>query len=214
MADYHLFFIETRAAGEWVVPEEFIDRRDPRIPSVRDFTWMKRWAPSSRLFFGDDAAIPFCTGRPEWTRASALYNTWFPAGYEDRELDVAWIPYEELSVDGWCERWLTLATRVPAPAALLFGDGGQPFPEAALAAAGWNEDEIRRARDGQLAAEPIDRTLGRARHEVEAGHPMRAVEVTWRESVAGFLRDWRAEAFRSLRQYGSDDQLRVVSIVG
>lgn len=214
MADYHLFFVEMRASGEWIVPEEFIDRRDRRLLWVRDFTWMKRWAPASWLFFGDDAAIPFRTGRPQWTRASALYNTWFPEGYEDRELEVAWIPFEELMVDGWDESWLSVETRVPASAALLFGDGDQLFPEAALAAAGWSEDEIRRARDGHLAHAPIDRTNGRARHEVEASHAMRAFEVTWRETVAGVLRDWRVEAFRSLRQYGSDADLRVVSIVG
>lgn len=213
MADCHLFYVETRASGEWIAPDEFIDP-DPQLLTVRDFTWMKRWAPASWLFFGDDAPIPFRIGRPEWTRASALYRSWFPAGWEERELEIAWIPYEELMVDSWGESRLTVKTRVPASAALLFGDGDQPFPEAALTAAGWDEEQIRRARDGHMASTPIDRTGSRERHEVEASHPLRAFEVTWRETVAGFLGDWRLEAFRSLRRYGSDDELRVVSIVG
>lgn len=212
MADYHLFYVETLASGEWIVPEEFIDPDAHLI--VRDFTWMKRWAPVSRVFFGDRAPIPFRMGRPEWTPASALYRTWFPEGSEERDLEVAWLPYDELMVDSWDESWLTVKTRVPASAALLFGDGDQPFPDVALTAAGWNEAQIRSARDRHLASTPIDRTTGHARHEVDASHPLRAFEVTWRETVAGFLRDWRVEAFSSPRRYGSDDELRVVTIVG
>jgi hypothetical protein len=65
--------------------------------------------------------------------------------------------------------------------------------------------------DLELVKEPLDRTFGRGRFEIERAAPEARVSVTFRASVSEPLGEPRAAAFRGLRAYGADPELRVLS---
>jgi hypothetical protein len=210
--DFH-FYVETRARGEWTCPDEFPETTTHGLPRG-EFTWIKASSRTPGLFFGERALFPFRPEHPPFTPASELFRTLYPEGWNvgDRDLTLAWIPYEALMVDLWDETRLLVANRVPVGFAALFGDGNADFPGAALAAAGWEQHRIDRLREGGPAAEAINRSHGPGRREVDASHPERPLEVTWTDTVAGCLGRGRADAFISLRRHGADAELRVISI--
>jgi hypothetical protein len=207
------FYVETRASGEWTCPDAFPAATVHGLPRG-EFTWIKASSRTPGLFFGEGALFPFRPEHPPFTPASELFRTLYPEGWKmgDREIVLSWIPFEELIVDLWDETRLLVGNRVPASVAALFGDGNMSFPGAALAAAGWEQHAIDRLREGGPAIEAIPRSTGPGRREVDASHPERPLEVTWTDTVAGCLGRRRADAFRSLRQHGTDTELRVISI--
>lgn len=213
MSQDFYFHVETRASGEWTCPDEFPEPATRGIPRG-EFTWIKGSSRTQALFFGESALFPFRPEHPPFTEASEVLRTLYPEGWTvgDRDLVLAWIPYAELMVDLWDETRLLVGNRVPARYAALFGDGTAGFPEAALAAAGWDPHQIGRLREGGPASEAIPRSHGPGRHEIETSNAERPLDVTWTDTVARCLGPGRADAFRSLRRYGTDAELRVISI--
>ncbi len=69
-------------------------------------------------------------------------------------------------------------------------------------------------RDGRLAREPLDVTFGVHRFRVAELPPEGKVEVTWKETIGGFMGEEHAGAFRRLRRYGKDGDLRILSMRG
>lgn len=205
------FFVETRRNGEWIVPEPFL-AKGAAGREVQELLRV-RWSSSFGwgFFFSTDAFFPVRVGPPEWTPASALFRWLSDHGVMDDPPErLRWLPYEELLVDTWDESWITVGNQVPAALAPLFGDGSQRFPEAALMAAGWDEHRIHRFREGRPAA-PVGRVAGPGRHEVETSHPEAPLTVTWRDTVTGCMTAERTAAFRALRQFGPDPDLRIVA---
>ena len=58
---------------------------------------------------------------------------------------------------------------------------------------------VYRLRDGRPTGTGIDRTWGRARHNVDTAERMHAIPVTWSDSVAGLFGQHALAAFHSLR---------------
>lgn len=127
------------------------------------------------------------------------------------DIGLSWIPFADLFIDCWDADRLTLVWCVPARYALLFGDGQQAFPAAALLEAGLPVERLDRLRDGWLANEPVDTTFGRDRFRIAELPPDREVEVTWRVSIREFIGELHAERFKRLRQLGPDESLRILS---
>lgn len=211
MSDHFWFYVETRTSGGWDLPAEHVDLQADHHRQVRHFAWLRGSSRLRALFFGGGTRFPFRRGEPPAWESSALFRWLRPGGVEREMPEIGWIPFAELMVDLWDETRLVVRGSVPAASAALFGDGGQPFPEAALRAAGWDEHEIGRLSEGAPAGAAIDRTFGAARHEIDASRPEQPLDVTWSASISEYLGRERADAFRSLRRFGDDADLRVVS---
>jgi hypothetical protein len=217
MPIYHHFYVECGSTAGWVVPPGF-------EPEPGGFTCHRHfgefaWAHPGRgwldLFWGVGALFPLRQGPPDDRRGSALL------GYLDRFYDygrnedqLCWLPYEELFVDSWDAETVIVRGSVPARCALLFGDGSRPFPLSELLAAGTTEMELAKMRDGRLAREPLDVTFGVHRFQVSELPPGGTVEVTWQETIGGFMGEAHAGAFRRPRRHGRDGDLRILSMRG
>jgi hypothetical protein len=116
-----------------------------------------------------------------------------------------------LVIDCWDTELVTVGTRVPVGYAVLFGDGRQEFPRAALLGSGASEEEVKRVRDARLVREPLDVTTGRQRSRIAELPPGRLVDVTWRATVAEFIGEPYAGSFKGLRRYARDEDLRILS---
>lgn len=210
MSRDHYFHVETRRSGDWTVPEGF-PCSPYRSEPLGEFTWLRGRSRCARLFFGPSAIFPFKPGPPESRARSALFRYLGPGyDFEENEWQICWIPYPDLMVDLWDEMQLVLRCDVGSRDAALFGDGRQPFPRGALRARGLDDFHIDLLQEGEIVAAPIDRTHGKARFEIESAAPEVRAAVTFVASVSEYL--GRAEAFRGLRAYGADDELRVVSM--
>jgi hypothetical protein len=205
------FYVETVATGVWTRPDACAHLE--RAAALGEFTWLPRRAAGAALFFGKTARFPFRSGRPPHTEASALF-AYIDRGLDWDELDPRWVSFEELLVDSWDEPTLLVEARVPVTLAALFEDGEREFPEAALLARGCAEPMMHGLRQGTLASQAIDRTFGKARHEVETAPTSAPLSVTWRDSVSKLLGADRAASFRNLRRYGKDAELRVIALLG
>lgn len=206
------FYVETRTSGVWNRPDEFAAEQE-FSRRLGGFTWVSGKSCVQSLFFGDGALFQFRRERPPDTRDSTLFqhlDSFYDYDYNERRL--SWLPYEEFLIDQWDEHSLLVSGRVPASQAALFGNGSQPFPEEALMVAGRDRYVIQRLREGHLVCDPVDRRFGRGRNELVECPGDWLITVTWADSVSGYLGALRAEAFRSLRKYGSDRDLRVISL--
>jgi hypothetical protein len=133
--------------------------------------------------------------------------------YARNEDGLCWLPYPELFIDCWDTDRVTIGAKVPARYALLFGDGNQEFPEAALLESGASEEELERLGTGWWPArEPVDITFGKQRSRLAELPPDRLVEVTWRATIAEFIGERHAGLFKGLRRYGPDEDLRILSM--
>jgi hypothetical protein len=214
LADYYHFYIECRGADGWCVPLGFQPEPwtyDSQHP-FGEFAWAHPRQKWLALFWGEGALFPMRSGPPDDRRGSPLLRDLgqhYDVSRDD--LGLSWIPYPDLLIDHWDTDTVTLVAYAPARYALLFGDGRQSFPAAALIEAGLPGERLDRLRDGWLAREPVDNTFGRARFWVAALPPDRMVEVTWRVSITEFVGEPHAERFKRLRRLGPDDSLRILS---
>ena len=211
MGLYYHFYVECRTPDGWAVPQDF--EPEPwgfkSCGHLGEFTFARRgWVD---LFWGPEALFPMRQGPPEDRRGSPLFqylDTFFD--YEREGESLFWLPYEELLVDCWDTEKVLVRAKAPARYALLFGDGRGPFPRAELLAAGMKEEELPGWRDTGLTREAADMTFGPDRFRVSGLPPEREVEVTWQETVSGFMGERDAGAFRRLRRYGPDADLRLL----
>jgi hypothetical protein len=111
-----------------------------------------------------------------------------------------WCDVEDLLVEEWATSRHLVTADVPAWQAPLFTDGTSAFPDRALRDAGLSAVAVAALRDGCPTGTGIDRTWGRARHEVRAVDHLHAVPVTWSDSIAGLFGRHALAAFQSLRE--------------
>jgi hypothetical protein len=151
-------------------------------------------------------------GAPEERQGSALLQYLDQLyDYGRNEDNLCWLPYPELFIDSWNTDYLTIEGMTPVRYALLFGNGQQQFPSTALLAVGLTEREVDRLREGRWTDEPVDITLGRERYRLAEMPPDREVKVTWRATIGEFVGEPHASLFTGLRQYGRDEDLRILS---
>jgi hypothetical protein len=215
---YYHFYVECRTPDGWAVPRGF----EPEPWAFRCYSHLGEFAfarPRWRwvdLFWGPEALFPMRQGPPEDRRGSPLFqylDTFFD--YEREWRSLYWLPYEELLVDCWDTETVLARAKVPARYALLFGDGRSPLPRAELLAAGMKEEELPGPwHNTRLTREPLDMTFGPDRFRVSGLPPEREVEVTWRETISGFMGERDAGAFRRLRRYGPGEDLRLLATYG
>ena len=214
MPIYHHFYIERRRDDGWIVPAEFKPEAwtfecDWRFGG---FAWAHPSNGWLELFKGADGLFRFRSGPPDDRRGSPLLrylDGWYD--YEGNEDHLCWIPFEELFVDFWDVDKVTVRSRVQARHALLFGDGQRPFPRAELVAAGVEEDVVERYHQGEWVDEPVDVSSGKDRSRLNGLPGDSVVEVTWRDTISEFIGEPLAGLFKGLRQYGRDEDLRVLS---
>jgi hypothetical protein len=214
MPIYHHFYVECLDSSGWGVPRNFV-AEDWTFKGGRpfgEFAWAHPRSGWLALFWGRDALFPMRPGPPDNRHGSPLLRHLDEFyDYRCNEDGLCWLPYAELFIDTWDMDTVLVATEVPARLALLFGNGTGQFPGAELLASGVTPSESDRLRSGQLSCAPVDVTFGAARFRVAILPEDREVKVTWRETIAEFVGEPHARLFKGLRQYGWDDDLRIIS---
>lgn len=150
------------------------------------------------LFVGPQPLLAMSTELPTRPPESE-YLDWAERYHDDEYGPTYWCDFEELLVEEWLTTTILVTAEVPAWQASLFTDGASAFPERALREAGLSELDVDRLRDGRPTGTGIDRTWGRARHNVDTAERMHAIPVTWSDSVAGLFGQHALAAFHSLR---------------
>lgn len=186
------FFHETFDGHEWV------SERSGRSFGTDPFLWLKtkqcEWIPLHALFFQPSALIPFRNGLPPDQPPSRLRNALAEIGGE-----VRWLPVQDLFLNDWETETLLLSRWVPAPLAPLFGDGQAPFPQETLSQRGMTPREIQVIRCGVPAETPVSRLWGQGLAETRQSAADALLEVTWMDSLEGYLGDTTVTAFQPLR---------------
>jgi len=224
LADYRHFYVECRSADGWAVPGNFVpspmafESGYPRgefssaHPRCR---WLDLFAIGG--FVIEQPLFRLRPGPPDDRRGSALLRYLDNVHHYDfskNESHLSWMPYEELFIDCWDTDTVIVIGAVAARHALLFGNGEQPFPAVELLAAGVEEEKLERVRNGWWTTQPVDMTFGPDRYYLSQLPPDREVGVTWRDTIAGFIGESHTAAFRALRRYGRDEDLRILSMWG
>ena len=203
------FHVELHADGCWQVPESLV------LPYQRPggFCWSSGKHNVTSLFFGQDAWFPFRPELPPDWSTSQLYQSLAEFyDFEVNEWRISWLPYEELCIDQWPTERLLVAGTVRASVALLFGDGTGPFPAEELEAHGITEElTLGAIGNGWQVSSPIGYVHGKRRDGLAKLDPSVFVPVSWETTLATFLGEWFVSAFQSLRQFGDDCDLRVIS---
>ncbi len=209
MGAYFYFHVETKRSGRWCIPSDF---QGEDSSSPRSFTWIAGRSNIQSLFFGKHATFPFRHTLP-CDRTSSDFFQYLDSfyNYELDEYKVSWLPYEELLVDYWDEAALIVTGQVTAKHATLFGDGSPSFPHQELLKAGWGKYEIDELREGSVTNTSVNWSYGKGYYELRKLSPDETVNVTWTEIISSYLKEWHVQAFRELRKYGSDAELRVIS---
>jgi hypothetical protein len=149
------------------------------------------------LFVGPQPLVAMSTALP--TRPpDSEYVDYAERYHDDENGPTYWCDVEDLMIEEWTTSTVLVTTEVPAWQAPLFTDGASAFPERALRAAGLSDLQVDKLRDGRPTGTSIDRTWGRARHDMEVVERTRAVPVTWRDSVAGLFGPRALAALQSL----------------
>jgi hypothetical protein len=213
MSCQYNLFIECRNPNGWAVPSDF----EPEPWGFKSYSHLGEFAfarPSwcwVDLFWGAEALFPMHQGLPE-DRCSPLlrYLETF-VDYEHQVENLYWLPYEELLIDSWDTEKVLARAEVAARYALLFGDGRSPFPRAELLEAGMNEEDLPGRGSKRLSREPVDMTFGPDRFQVSELALERKLQVTWQETISDFMGERDAGAFRRLRRYAPDEDLRLLA---
>jgi hypothetical protein len=215
MGRYYYFYVESYTSGGWTVPKNF--QGDAYHPPLGEFTWLSSRSAQKDLFWGETRLFEMRRELPPERANSAFFRRLdsYDYDYEVDEQQISWLPYTELQIDAWDEPLLILERHAPARYARLFGDGQQLFPRQQLLDAGYDEENSEAllyfASAGRLSQQSIDRTQGKYRHQLEQLPSDAPVLVTWTTTISDFLHEFRANAFKSLRQYASDEDLRIIT---
>lgn len=210
MGSYYIFHIEHFDNGMWSVPVTHQKRSKYAHPG--EFLQISRRHPVKDLFFSSNALLPFTLGiPPEWEQ-SQLYK-WLAQFYdfERNECQISWITYENLMIDEWETEKVLMSGTTTSDKAFLFTDGVQWFPEAELLATGLMHGQVSNIRRGKITDEPINRTHGSGRYQIEELSSDYFVTVTWMETIATLMGQKVMDIFRNLRIFGRDVDLRVIS---
>jgi hypothetical protein len=196
-------------------PENF--QSEEPYARLGEFNWLPSRLILKDIFWGEMRLFEMRNELPP-DRSGSAFLQWldsFGYDYKSDDWQISWIPYAELQIDCWDEPMLLVEEHVSTTYALLFGDGEQPFPRQPLLEAGYDEEKMEKlqcpAYACHLTKQPIDRTQGKSRHQLEQLPSDAPVLVTWAVTISDFLGDKRANSFKSLRQYGRDEDLRIIT---
>jgi hypothetical protein len=217
MSKDHYFYVECRTDGGWIVPPNF--QAEPWTYECDrpygGFCWEHAGAGWLKLFGRVDSIFPMHPGPPDDRRGSPLLQHLDQFyDYASNDSRLCWIPYPELFIDHWQTDYVTVGSDFPAHVALLFGEGAALFPRDALLAKGLTPESLDDFRLGRRLADPLNVTGGRLRYELSRTRENEPVTVTWRETYAEFVGEFRAHLFQELRRYGRDEDLRILSTSG
>lgn len=208
----YYFYVETKHLGQWTVPLGF-EKNKYNYERLGNFAWISSRSKVKDIFFGAKAVFPFRRELPPERRFSALFQylgTFYD--YQDDEYKISWLPYTELLVDLWDEMQIIVTNKIYAKNVDIFGDGNQPFPKDELLKFGWEPYQISNFRQGTITELSIDCSYGKYKHDISLVPPDRLVNVTWVDSVTNYLGDEQKQAFLDVRKFGSDEELRVISM--
>ena len=197
------FYIEVRDGPNWITPNDLLPP-DP-WSSPKSFSWLLHYRYDF-LFENDRALLPFHLGYPSdigavWRESTRSWLLGF---------DAKWIGYPQLMVDFWRDKGtLLVGNSVSVHFASLFADGNGEFPAEALKAAGCFDVDLLPHRSS--AENPIDRQSGYALAKLIEKTPEAQIPVTWRTSIVELLGDETCNDFINLRQYGRDEDIRVIA---
>jgi hypothetical protein len=206
----YTFHVEHHQDGQWTVPPNLLP--PPRFSHPGEFLWLSRHSPARDLFFGDGALFPFISGPPpDWT-SSLLFQYFSPwYDFKENEWQISWIRFEDLLVDDWAHERLLLRNLAKSQYVHWFGDGSQPFPHQQFLNAGLSEWDVFKHYHESVTHVAVDRTWGRSKFEIEQAGPDFFFDVTWSATIAQAIGEQATSDFRSLRKFGSDAELRVIS---
>jgi len=217
LPNYYHLYVESRSAEGWGVPPDF----EPEPWSfdchrhLGQFAWVHPRYHWTDLFWGSDASFPMRRELPEERCGSAFFR--YLDSYYDYTCDedkICWLPYEDLLIDCWEEDTVTVKAKVPSQFALIFGNGRRSFPHSDLISAGVAASKLDDLRNGRVTRDPIDVTFGERRFQITELPPDREVEVSWVETIRNYIGESHTNAFRRLRHYGRDEDLRILSMRG
>ena len=117
-------------------------------------------------------------------------------------------------LDDWQYETVLVGYRVEARWASYFRDGNSPFPIDLLNDPNFKEDKYLRERARQWRGAPSNGIGGADRFRLSKLPPNAAFDVTCRETIAEYIGGRYAQLFASLRDYGRDEDLRILSICG
>ena len=221
--DFNFHFQVLTQEG-WIVPTGFSNRFG-YYEDKGYFTWFDDKDATIRLFLGEKALFPMHRSFPPNIERTTLFQNAPLSTFGGDQLSVfttwfyGWLSFEDLILDCWDESYLLVSKRVASSYAPHFQDGQQPFPRERLISAGMDSTEVEDLEntsyyvsDAELVEEPIACGLEPGQRGLDFNSPDNLCEVSWKVSVSSFLGEWRTEEFRKLRQYGTDENLRIICL--
>jgi hypothetical protein len=203
----YCFYVQKQTPRGWGVPPGYV-APEGKTDESGFVMWLHSRANACQLFWGLFPQIPMRKGEPPGIEDTDLFREWGEAAF--RDWYHSWVPLEDMLLDLWDERTVLICAEVEARFASIFETGDHPFPREQLVAAGVAEDILEEWRVGDVTDKPVDWTWAGRRHELHTTDPTRPVEVTWLTSVSDVLGESHSAAFRNLRRYGRDDELRII----
>lgn len=217
MPVYRHFYVEHRGDDGWDLPSSFAPKADMFDPELGQFAWVHPRAGWLDLFWGHNAIFPFQQGAPqEWGNSPLLNHLKHVHHYDfdQNEDNLSWLPLSEMLLDDWQYETVLVGYQVEARWAAYFRYGNAPFPIDLLNEPNFKDDRYLRERARQWRGDPINGMRGADRFRLSKLPPDAAFNVTCRETLAEYVGDKYAPLFTSLRDYGSDEDLRILSVCG
>ncbi|MEM1182407.1 MAG: hypothetical protein AAGM22_28935 [Acidobacteriota bacterium] len=217
MPIYRHLYIEHRGDDGWGIPNAFAPKANMFHPELGQFAWVHPRAGWLDLFWSEDAIFPFQPGAPEERGSSPLLNhlkNRRDYGFDRNEDSLSWLPLTEMWLDSWQDETVLVGYPVEARWVPHFGDGNSPFPIDLLSDPDFKEDRDLRERARLWRGAPINGMSGADRFRWSIRPPHAAFNVTWRETIAELIGGRYAQLFTSLRDYGRDEDLRILSVCG
>jgi len=213
--DYNFHFQVYTQEG-WIVPTGFSNRFG-YYESVGYFTWFDDKDVTICLFAGEKALFPMHKSFPPDIEKTTLFENASLSAFTAQFY--GWLSFEDLILDCWDESYLLVSKRVASSYAPLFQDGQKPFPRGGLISAGMDPAEVEDLEntsyyvsDAEIVDEPVEFGLEQGQNGSDLISPDNLCEVTWKVTLSSFLGKWRTEEFRKLRQYGTDQDLRIICL--
>ncbi|GAB1639892.1 hypothetical protein [Krasilnikovia sp. MM14-A1259] len=194
------WYAETLVDGDWKLWPE---RTAAEVGRPRELLFVSGRRRVMDLFVGPQPLFSMNTELPTQPPDSE-YLGYAQQHHDDEYGPTYWCDFEDLLVEEWTTCRILVTAEVPAWQAPLFTDGASAFPERALREAGLSRPDVDQLRDGRPTGTGIDRTWGRAPRNMDAVERVRAVPVTWSDTVAGLFGQHALAAFEFLRSRPGD----------
>lgn len=197
--DYH-FYAQFFRDDQWVVPPEFQATQGFRR-GLGYFVWFNQSDLAFRqIFVGNSAMISLRREQPHGIASTELFRR---CAHAWDEWYLGHVGLEELMLDSWSDTFQHIALDVEPRLAHAFTDGNQSFPEKSLLQLGMSQPQIdemtsthrRRFVDGPIVHRPQNSQF---------------IEVTWKANLVELIVEWRYQALFTLREFGRDEDIRII----